>query len=133
MLILPQIKAIVDEKREPKSEIERFQAAQEAKDFTTMFDVLFHTSCQVCKRKGQGKYWDSDKLAEVATDMAIYLMERYKKNPEYRMKSHVTQCYYAYLRVVCGDLCKADKERKLTCSYEAACLDKTIPADYLSA
>lgn len=126
------MKAILDERRDPKAETERFQAAQEAKDYTTMFDVLFHSSCQYCKKRGQGKYWDSDKLYDVATDMTLYLMQRYQRNPDYKMTSHICQVHFAFLRCVYGDLYKRDKEKKQTCSYDV--LDKAIPApptDYL--
>lgn len=130
---MPQIKReIIDAKRDPRKETERFQAAQEAKDYETMFDVLLHSSAQVCKRKGQGKWWDSDKLYDVASEMAIYLMERYKRNPEYRMSSHITQVYYAYMHCVYGTQLKRDNEAKRTCSYEAACLDKTYGGSYSS-
>lgn len=132
MEILPAVKRIIDEKRDPEAEKKRFQAAQDARDFTTMFETIFHTAVQVCKKRGQGKYWDSDKLYEVAMDMTIYLMQRYQKNPDYKMTSHVAQCCYAYLHVVYGKLQRYDKEAKQTCSYEAACLDKTYNKSYSS-
>lgn len=124
MLILREVKNIIDAKRDPEEETKKFQAAQAAKDYTTMFSILFHTACQYCKKRGQGKWWTSDHLAEVATDMTIYLMQRYRRNPDYRMTSHVTQIHYAYLKVVYGDLYKRDKEKAQTCSFEATDIDK---------
>lgn len=124
MLILREVKNIIDAKRDPEEETRKFQAAQEAKDYTTMFEVLFHTACQYCKKRGQGKYWTSDRLAEVATDMTIYLMQRYRRNPEYRMLSHITQIHYAFLHTVYGALQKRDKEAKITTSFEATNIDK---------
>lgn len=124
MTILRQVKNIIDAKRDPEEETRRFQAAQEIKDYETMFDVLFHSACQYCKKRGQGKFWNSDKLYDVASEMAIYLMQRYQRNPNYHITSHITQVHYAYLHVVYGNMQKRDKEEKQTCSYERTNLDK---------
>lgn len=126
MTILRAVKNIIDDKRDVESETRRFQKAQSERDYTTMWDILFHSSAQYCKKRGQGRFWDADKLYDISSEMAIYLMQRYQRNPNYHITSHITQVHYAYLHVVYGAQQKRDKEARQTCSYEATNIDKIL-------
>lgn len=116
--MLQVVKSIINSQRDPQQEIERFNEAQEKLDFTTMYDVLFHTAAQYCKKRGQGKYWSTQKICDVSNDVAAYILKRYKKNPNYRCK-HMAAVHFAWLHIVYGDLYKQDQINKLTQSYDA--------------
>ena len=117
----------MDEKRVPEQEIERFNKAQEQLDFNTMFDVIYHTSCQYLKKRVGGMYtWTSEKISDVAIDMTTEILNRYKKNPSYRCL-HMAAVHFAFLKVVYGKMQKEEKQDKNLCCFDEANLyDYTV-------
>lgn len=113
---------LMNEKRAPDKEIERFNMAQEHLDFKTMFDVLYHTSCQYLKKRVgwmcSGKsQWSSEKMSDVAIDMTTEILLRYKKNPTYRCL-HMAAVHFAFLKVVYGKMQKEEKQDKNLCAFD---------------
>lgn len=88
----------MDERRDPKREMERFNKAQENLDFETMWDVLYHTACQYCK-KHKHPSWTSDDISDIASDISFKILNRYYKDAQYRCK-HMAAVHYAFLGVV---------------------------------
>lgn len=100
----------MDERRDPNEERARFNKAIEVRDFATMWDVLYHTACQYCKKK-QGYIWDTDRIHEGATEIAMILIERIRRKPDYRC-NHMAAVHYAFLRVAFDIFKKKDFEDK---------------------
>lgn len=125
--MLEKLKNLIDEKRVPKQEIERFNKAQECLDFNTMFDILYHTSCQYLKKRVGGMYtWTSEKISDVAVDMTTEILNRYKNNPSYRCL-HMAAVHFAFLKVVYGKMQKEEKQEKNNCCFnEANLYDYTV-------
>lgn len=129
-----ELKDLMNERRVPEQEIERFNKAQERLDFTTMFDVLYHTSCQYLKKRvgwmcGRSVSYDPDKPAytrmswttekinDAAIDMTTEILGRYKKDPSYRCL-HMAAVHYAFLKIVYGKLQKEESRAKMECSFD---------------
>ena len=123
---------LMNEKRAPDKEIERFNRAQECLDFETMFDVLYHTSCQYLKKRvgwmcssscssssssSSKSQWSSEKMSDVAIDMTTEILLRYKKNPSYRCL-HMAAVHFAFLKVVYGKMQKEEKQDKNLCCFD---------------
>lgn len=94
-----EIHQLIDERRNPEQQKVEFQKAQAELDFRKLYDILFHTAAQYCK-KMQGKYWSTNKIIDTANDITIFIMHRYEKNPAYRVGSHVTVVALAYRNIV---------------------------------
>lgn len=122
---------LMNEKRAPDKEIERFNRAQECLDFKTMFDVLYHTSCQYLKKRvgwmcSSKSQWSSEKMSDVAIDMTTEILLRYKKNPTYRCL-HMAAVHFAFLKVVYGKMQKEEKQERNNCCFDEANLyDYTV-------
>lgn len=128
-----ELEKLMDEKRVPGQEIKRFNSAQERLDFNTMFDVLYHTSCQYLKKRVgwmcarpvsydpdkpvRLASWTTEKISDTAVDMAIEILTRYKKNPKYRCL-HMAAVHFAFIKIVYGKLQKEDNQAKLKVSYD---------------
>lgn len=125
--MLEKLKNLMDEKRVPKQEIERFNKAQEQLDFNTMFDILYHTSCQYLKKRVGGMYtWTSEKISDVAVDMTTEILNRYNNNQSYRCL-HMAAVHFAFLKVVYGKMQKEEKQEKNNCCFnEANLYDYTV-------
>lgn len=106
----------MNQRRVPEEEIQRFNKAQEALDYTTMYDILFHTACQYCKKR-QGSHWDSVKIVDVANDIACLILSRYKKNSEYRCL-HMAAVHYAFIKVIYEFYRKQDEQDKQEVDYD---------------
>lgn len=114
--MLAALRSLMDERRNPKIEILRFNIAQDKLDFATMWDVLYHAACQYCK-KHRYKTWNCDTISEIATDMAATIIRRYHKDPSYRCK-HAAAIHFAFLGRVYGEQQKTDKLDKQCISYD---------------
>ena len=125
--MLEKLKNLMDEKRVPEQEIERFNKAQEYLDFNTMFDILYHTSCQYLKKRVGGMYtWTSEKISDVAVDMTTEILNRYKNNQSYRCL-HMAAVHFAFLKVVYGKMQKEEKQDRNNCCFDEANLyDYTV-------
>jgi len=112
-----EIHKLMDEKRNPEEQKKAFAEAEKNKDFTKMYDILFHSSCQYLK-KVQGKYWSWDRIVDAANDMTIFIMRRYEKDPNHHEPSHIAAVYFVYKNVVQYHYKHREDLDKKCCSYE---------------
>lgn len=116
-VVLPEVDQLINVKRDPKEETIIFNKAQQERDFPTMYDCLFHTACQFIKSKGHGKFWDIQKICDVANDISIAILDRYRRKPEYQC-NHLKAVALAYRGIVWNDMKKQSDFEAKCCSYE---------------